>query len=178
LQESVNVLDRVTEAQVVKKLSLELGDLGIVERWWDAGEDWELEQVPENVWDTLERAGLVRRRRRSDMQLYRLTDDGWVAGLEVAGVLQGDEFKARCRQLADYLKSQVARQSTGRGAVISCERLEADGFASGWVLNVLRSGLLQRVFPESRMDARWDAGLHNVRVAPTFGASSAAEDSR
>jgi hypothetical protein len=178
LQESVNVFDCVTESQIVKKLSIELGDLGIAQRWWDAGEDRELEQVPENVWDTLVRAGLVRRRRRSDMQVYRLTDEGWVAGLEVAGVLQGDEFKARCRHLADYLESQVARQSTGRGAVISCERLEADGFAPGWVLNVLRSGLLKRVFPNGRMDARWDPGLHNVRVAPTFRAPIFAEDSR
>jgi hypothetical protein len=67
------------------------------------------------------------------MQVYRLTDEGWAAGLEVAGILRSDEFRERCRQLADYLESQVAGRVSDRGAVISCERLEADGFASGWV---------------------------------------------
>ena len=178
LQQRATLFESTTKAEVVKKLSVELGDLGIGDRWWDASEDWELERVPDDVWNALEGDGFVRRHRRSDMQVYRLTEEGWAAGLEAAGIVGSDEFRERCRKLADYLESQLARQSSERGAVISLERLEADGFASGWVLNVLRSGLLKRVFPDGRMDARWDPGLHNVRVAPTFAAPSFAEDSR
>jgi len=47
-----------------------------------------------------------------------------------------------------YLTAQLAIQSSPRGAVISTERLEADEFASGWLLNVRRSNLLKRVFPD------------------------------
>lgn len=178
MPQRATLFESTTKAEVVKKLSSELGDLSTGERWWDAAEDWELEQVSDDVWNALEGDGLVRRRRRRDMQVYRLTDEGWAAGLEAAGIIGSEAFRARCRKLADYLESQVVRQSSERGAVISLERLEADGLPSGWVLNVLRSGLLNRVFPDGRMDARWDPGLHNVRVAPTFRAPTFAGDSR
>jgi len=46
---------------------------------------------------------------------------------------------------------------------------EADGLPFGWVSNVLKAGLLQDMFPDKRMNARWDSGSRVIRVPVTFG---------
>ncbi len=168
--------DFTAEAATLKKLCLELGDLGLTEGWFDATEDWELAAVSAPTWDTLEQQGFVRRGRRPGMNTYRLTDAGWIAGLEAAGILSSKEFLARCEGLVAYFASQLALQAMPYGALISPHRLEADELASGWVLNVIRTGLLTRVFPDRCMDARWDPSLQNVRVRPGFGSSLSALD--
>lgn len=156
-------------ALLLRKLSLELGDRRIEEQWWDIDDDGELANVPSAIWEQLEQAGFLRCRRWRDKISYRLTLSGWVAGLDAAGKLRTEAFRARCSRLLNYLARQVTRQGSPRGAVISPERLEADEFASGWVLNVVRSDLLKQVFPDRCMNVRWDPALQNVRVPLTFG---------
>jgi hypothetical protein len=161
--------DLAREAVALKKLCLDLGDLGVTERWFDAEEDEELAAVTESTWESLERHGWVRRGRGVRLNTYRLTDEGWVAALEVAGILSSKEFRSRCQALVAYFASQLDIQALPRGALISPHRLEADGFASGWVLNIIRNGLLTRIFPGRFVDARWDSSLHNIRVPLGFG---------
>ena len=161
--------DLAQEASALHKLCLELGDLSVTERWLDAEEDEELAAVTATTWESLERHGWVRRGRGARLNTYRLTDEGWVAALEVAGILAGKEFRSRCQALLAYFASQLAIQAMPRGALISPHRLEADGFAAGWVLNVVRNGLLARVFPDRYVDSRWDSSLQNIRVPPGFG---------
>lgn len=154
---------------LLRTLSLELGDRRIEEQWWDSDDDWELAAVPSALWQELEQSGLLCCRHWLGKLSYRLTLPGWVAGMDAAGTFRSDVFRARCSQLVTYLTAQIAVQSSSRGAVVSTGRLEADGFASGWVLNILRSDLLKHVFPDRCMNARWDPGLQNVRVPLTFG---------
>ena len=42
-------------------------------------------------------------------------------------------------------------------------------FSFGWTLNVLNSELLQRMFPDKRMNAYWQKRTASVRVRVTFG---------
>jgi hypothetical protein len=177
LHEQIDATDDLAaEVSLLGKLSRELGDAGITERWWDIDEDWDLSAVNASIWDSLEQQGLVvRGRHRNKTNAYRLTDAGWTTGIEAAGTLASEDFRGRCQALVAYFESQLALQRMPRGAVISPHRLEADGFRSGWVLNVLRNGLLRRVFPDRCMDARWEPALHNVRVLPGFGSPLSVE---
>lgn len=170
-------LPLASEASALKKLCLELGDLSVTERWFDAEENEELAAVTASTWKSLERHGWVRRGRGARRNTYRLTDAGWVAALEVAGMLSGREFRSRCQALVGYFESQLAIQAIPRGALISPHRLEGDGFPWGWVLNVVRNGLLARVFPDRYLDARWDPSLQNIRVPPGFGGARSPSDS-
>jgi hypothetical protein len=160
---------RIAAASLLGTLTLELGDRRIEEQWWDIDDDRQLAAVPSTVWQLLEQGGFLRCRRWRNKISFRLTLSGWVAGLEAAGKLRTEAFRARCVRLLNYLARQVTVQGSPRGAVISPERLEADEFASGWVLNVVRSDLMKLVFPDRCMNVRWDPALQNVRVPPTFG---------
>jgi len=164
--------DRVSEATALKKLLLELGDGRVTERWFDVEEDEEFAAIAASTWESLERHGLVRRGRGARRRTYRLTDEGWVAALEVAGVRYSQEFRQRCETLVAYFASQLRLQAMPRRALVSPHRLEADGFASGWVINIVRNGVLQRVFPDRSVDAQWDPSLQNVRVPLGFGVRS------
>ena len=168
---------RTAAASLLSKLSLELGDRRIEEQWWDLDDDGELASVPSAVWKQLEQSGFLRCGRWREKIKYRLTLSGWVAGLDAAGRLRTAAFRTSCSRLVNYLASQVALQGSPRGAVVSPERLEAEELASGWVLNAVRSGLLEHMFPDRCMNARWDPALQNVRVPPTFGSPLSSEAS-
>ena len=103
--------DLTAEAVTLKKLCLELGDLGLTERWFGLTEDWELAAVSAATWDTLEQQGFVRRGRRAGRDTYQLTDAGWIAGLEAAGVLSSQEFLARCETLVVVLRIAACESS-------------------------------------------------------------------
>lgn len=44
----------------------------------------------------------------------------------------------------------------------------ASRFFVGWVLNLLKSGLLQEMFPSKQMNAYWEKTTASVRVPQTF----------
>lgn len=91
---------RVAEQELVlRTLASELGDEMLGHKWWDIDRQ-DLAQVLLTTWVELEELGLVRRHLRSNLPLaYELTEAGWVKGLQLAGILDSDAFRARCLEL-------------------------------------------------------------------------------
>jgi len=71
--------------------------------------------------------------------------------------------------LLKYFKSLVDGRRAASDAFVSHHAAQAAGFPVGWLLNALKSGLLQEMFPDKRMNAYWDARSKIVRVPVTFG---------
>jgi hypothetical protein len=83
------------------------------------------------------------------------------------GTLNEEAFRVRCIELIKFLKSPIeGRQGISPGFV-HYRTLPPD-FPFGWVLNVLKSGLLQEMFPSKRMNAYWDKATASVLVPQTF----------
>lgn len=111
--------------------------------------------------------GLIVRSPVQNEPRYLLTEAGWLAGLKINGTLDNEEFRARCVELVRYFKSLVNGRDSEWPARVHYQRLPPEP-PFGWVFNVLKSGLLQRMFPDKRMNAYWEKETASVRVPTTF----------
>ena len=143
------------QALVLGTLATELGDELIVRKWWDIDRA-DFKDVIPTTWAELEERGLLRRHQRlNPPPAYELTEAGWLAGLRLAGVFDREPFRARCIELVKYFKSKVDGRREPHDALVTHNEIHPN-FSFPWVLNVLRSGLLEEMFQDKRMNARWD----------------------
>lgn len=154
--------------RVLKVLASELGDRGTFDVSWDVTLP-AFTGVISTTWDELVERGLLRRHKRlNPPPAYELTDRGWAIGLALNGALEEGPVRERCITLVKYFKTAVDGRDRHGDAILLLDPLR-DRFPLPWVLNVLRSSLLQHMFPDKRMNANWDEIQKCVRVPVTFG---------
>jgi hypothetical protein len=128
-----------------------------------------LANLPDTTWIELTEAGLVQRHRVHNPPVrYEFTHRGWAFAHKLTGALNSDEVQARCQRLVATLKGLVKGRGQHGDVFIHHEKLASQADVPGcWMINAIKSDLLQEVFPSKKMNARWDDG--NVRVPPSFG---------
>lgn len=155
------------QASAIRTIAADVGDAALFEKHWAVADPRFAELVP-TTWVELEEKSLIRRRRIMSVgPQYHLTEDGWLEGLRLIGALQDPSFRERVVNLIQFFKGTIAGRRETADAIIHYSRLP-QGMPFGFVLNALKSGLLQHMFPDKRMNAYWDA-TKNIRVPVTFG---------
>ena len=129
-------------------MAADVGDAALFNMEWPRA-DPRFASIAPTTWVQLQERRLVTRSPVQNELRYALTEAGWVAGLRLNGTLDDGAFQARCVELVKFLKSLIKGRNGEWPSRIHWQKLPAD-FPFGWVLNVLKSGLLQRCFPRSR----------------------------
>lgn len=128
--------------------------------------------LPNTTWVELAEAGLVQRRRviGGPCAQYEFTPHGWLAAHDVTGALQSDKVRQRGQILAAALKGYVKGRAQHDKAMVDLRTLAGEtGIPDGWLLNALKSGLLQKLIPDKKMNAFWETTSRSVRIPSTFG---------
>lgn len=128
-----------------------------------------LADLPDTTWTELTEAGLVQRHKVHNPPVrYQFTLEGWVAAHKLTGALGSDEVQARCQRLAAALKGHVKGRGQHGDVFVYYQTLASHANVPvWWMINMIKSGLLQEAFPGKKMNARWDDA--NVRIPPSFG---------
>jgi hypothetical protein len=156
------------QAAALRTMMSDMGDEDFAHKAWDV-KDPRFENLARTTWAELKEKGLIAARHQIGAEEYRLTEAGWIVGLRLTEAFTDPEFRARCIALVKYLKSAVDGRRQPTDAFIWHHDLPAAGFPVGWVLNVLKSDLLQEMFVDKRMNAYWDERGRSIRVPVTFG---------
>jgi hypothetical protein len=147
-------------------MAADVGDAPLFDRYWDVTDPRFVDLLP-TTWAELAEKGLTERRRVMGYHAYHLTERGWLTGLDLNGTFSDPAFREKAVALVAFLKGQVKGRNAPTDAFIHPSHLPLE-LPFGFVLNALKSGLLQHMFPDKRMNARWDASK-NIRVPITFG---------
>jgi len=167
---TLSINRRLADQEIaLRTMASEVGEAALFEKFWSVA-DPRFQDLALTTWVELQEKGLVVPRKifGADAQ-YHLTEAGWIVGLRLGGTFDDPEFRARCVRLVKFFKHSVDGRSTTTDALISHHGLPAADLPFGWVLNALKSCLLQEVFPDKRMNASWDRVSKVIRVPVTFG---------
>jgi hypothetical protein len=158
---------RTAEQEVVLRImAADVGDVALFMKEWPKA-DSRFSDISSTTWVQLQERGLLKRSPVQNELRYLLTEAGWIAGLRLNGTLDEEAFRSRCIEFIRFLKGLIkGRQGEWPGR-IHHQNLPAD-FPFGWVLNVLKSGLLQEMFPSQQMNAYWEKASASVRIPQTF----------
>ena len=108
---------------------------------------------------------------------FRLTGNGWIAGLKATGIFEQSAFREQAGVLARTLKASVKGRHDD--ALVDRETLAcAAGLSEAWVYNAIESRLLSHLF--DRLDASWapDDGMKYYIVVPLdFGLTDVTDTS-
>ena len=158
---------RTTDQETALRImAADVGDAALFQVEWPKA-DPRFADLAATTWPQLHERGLVTRSPVQNELRYALTEAGWIAGLRLNGTLDDQAFRARCVAFIQFLKSLIRGRQGDWPARIHWQKLPVD-FPFGWVLNVLKSGLLQDMFPKKQMNAYWDKASASVRVPQTF----------
>jgi hypothetical protein len=154
---------------VLATMASELGDDKILaDKFWNIDRAGFADIIP-TTWAELTEKGLIRRwRRHNPPPAFELCEPGWILGLKYAGIWESESFRERCIELAKYFKSLVAGRHQLQDALLS-HHAAGQHFPFPWMLNVLKASVLQEMFPDKRMNARWDSSHKIIRIPVTFG---------
>lgn len=122
------------------------------------------------TWSDLLDDGLIEDRGEKPGPTYRLTAQGWLAGLECSGALECPDIRARAITMRRALKAHVKGRREPYDAHVDVRDFAQEiGLPVGWVWNALRANLLQTVFPNDLMNATLDV-RHQlmIQIPPTF----------
>ncbi len=160
--------DRRTADQetALRIMAADVGDAALFEREWPKV-DPRFGNLAPTTWIQLQERGLVTRSPVQNEVRYGLTEAGWIAGLRLNGKLDDAAFRARCIEFIRFLKGLIKGRQGEWPDRIHWQKLPPD-FPFGWVLNVLKSGLLQEMFPSKQMNAYWEKSTASVGVPQTF----------
>lgn len=128
--------------------------------------------LPNTTWVELAEAGFVQRRSviGGPCAQYEFTPHGWLAAHDLTGALRSEKVMKRAQTLAATLKGYVKGRAQHDKAMVDLRSLAGEtGIADGWLLNALKGGLLQKLFPDQKMNAFWETTSRSVRVPSTFG---------
>lgn len=131
----------------LKVMSAGVGDEALFQKYWDVTDPRFADLAP-TTWAELTEKGLVEQRRVQNYRAYHLTEAGWLTGLNLNGTLADAAFREKAVALVVFLKSQVKGRSAASDAIVHISHLPPD-LPFGFVLNALKSGLLQEMFPTS-----------------------------
>lgn len=149
---------------LLTRLVAEVGDDDVDTHSFDRA-DWG--GLPSS-WATLTDEEFVRHVGDFGAGAGALTPAGWLRGLELSTAVESEEFKSRIVRLLAGLKSACDR-SVPRPSLLQFQSIAPTvGLPVGWVLNVVRSGLLARLFPDREMGVKWDPGSRGLRIPSTF----------
>jgi len=131
-------------------------------RWTPGFEDFE-----STTWRELADAYLIEERGEKPGPTYRLTPLGWITGLEWSGALvEGSDVHQRAIAIRCVLKAKVNRQQSFDFPIHVRDLAKEVGLPVGWVWSAMSANLLQKMFPNHLMNARFDG--HLIKVPPTF----------
>lgn len=147
-------------------MAADVGDDALFKKHWDVTDPRFVDLLP-TTWAELVEKGFAERRRIMNAHQYHLTEQGWLAGLELNDAFDDGAFRKRAVALVAFLKGHVKGRNPPTDALVHPSHLPPE-LPFGFVLNALKSGLLQRMFPDKRMNARWDP-TKNIRIPITFG---------
>jgi hypothetical protein len=147
-------------------MAADVADMALFRMEWPRA-DPRFANLAPTTWVQLQERRLVTRSPVQNELRYLLTEAGWIAGLRLNGTLDEEAFRGRCIEFTKVLKSLIKGRQGEWPASIHYQKLPAD-FPFGWVLNVLKSGLLQAMFPSKQMNAYWEKATASVRVPQTF----------
>jgi hypothetical protein len=147
-------------------MAADVGDAALFRMEWSKV-DPRFTNLAPTTWVQLQERGLVTRSPVQNELRYALTEAGWIAGLRLNGTLDEEAFRVRCIEFIKFLKSLIEGRRDAWPGSIHWQKLPA-AFPFGWVLNVLKSGLLQEMFPSNQMNAYWEKATASIRVPQTF----------
>ena len=139
------------QEKALRIMAADVGDDALFNKEWPAV-DPRFANLAPTTWVQLQERGLVTRSPIQNELRYLLTEAGWIEGLRLNGTLDEEAFRARCIDFIKFLKSLIKGRQGESPARIHNQKLPAH-FPFGWVLNVLKSGLLQEMFPTKQMNA-------------------------
>ena len=158
---------RSDQETVLRILAADLGDEALSRREWSRL-DPRFEALAATTWVELQERGLVVRSPIQNEPRYALTEAGWITGLRLNGTLDDGVFQSRCIAFIRFLKSLIDGREDEWPGRVHYQKIPPD-FPFGWALNVLRSELLQEMFPTKKMNAYWERSTASIRVPQTFG---------
>ena len=147
-------------------MAADVGDVALFSKEWPSA-DPRFANLAPTTWAQLQERGLVTRSPVQNELRYLLTEAGWITGLRMNGTLDEEAFRRRCVAFIKFLKGLIKGRQGEWPSRIHYQKLPAD-FPFGWVLNVLKSGLLQEMFPSKQMNAYWEKATASVRIPQTF----------
>jgi hypothetical protein len=132
--------------------------------------DPDFESLAPTTWRELVDEGLIEDRGEKPGPTFRLTPDGWIAGLELSGALIRQDIRERAITIRRALKARVKGRQEHYGAHVDVRELAFEvGLPVGWVWNAIRSNLLQAMFPDDLMNAALDGRRELlIEIPPTF----------
>jgi hypothetical protein len=149
-----------------------VGDNRITDLRIDRRDDPDFEGFLPTTWSVLERESWIVQVGTpiGHPGMYKLTDLGWLKGLERAGELGGRALRERLVKLIRFMKAHLDGREDD--ALVGLSDLE--GLPSGWIANVINSRLLRYEFPDRALELSWwdyssPRGPQNVRVPRDFG---------
>lgn len=128
--------------------------------------------LPNTTWIELSEALMVKRRKiiGGPCAQYEFTEHGWMVAHKVTGAIDTNRVRQRGQTLVAALKGYA--KGRGQEGFVELRTLSGEtGIPDGWILNAVKSGLLQEMFPTKKMNARWDPRSRWVRIPETFGQS-------
>lgn len=121
------------------------------------------------TWRELLDQGFIEDRGEKPGPSFRLTPQGWLAGLHLTGALEQDGTRARAITIRRALKEHVKGRQAHYDALIDVRQLAEElQLPVGWVWNAMRANLLSAVFPDHLMNATLDSRQLLVKIPPTF----------
>jgi hypothetical protein len=128
----------------------------------------DFKDVIPTTWEDLEREGLlVKDAGGIGFQHYRLTSEGWIAGLERLGKLRETVFRQDLQKLLAALKSWVEDRLPH--SVLPDQIAARAGLSLDFIGNVIQTKLLEREFPNDLVDVLWRGWNRAVTIPGGFG---------
>jgi hypothetical protein len=148
--------------QIFQTILAELGDRSLADYIVMEG------QFPEaliTTWDELRLRNWVRP-VSDELPMYLVTGTGWIAGLELTGRLGDSQFRDAAFRLVAALKKRVRGRSDS--AIATIADFNELQIPSGFVFNVIESGLLTVIDPNKDYRLEWTTTDPWNSGCPTF----------
>ena len=125
--------------------------------------------IPHTTWLELQGRHYVQAAHVGGSAGYRLTPTGWVAALKASAAFDTPAQRESAICLRAALKDVVKGRPL-TGAITDYRSLAArSGLPFNWIVNALRSRLLQLLWREDHLDVAFEHGDRTIRVPARFG---------
>lgn len=145
---TISIGDRLENARLALRLCVQaVGDFTINEVTLDTNDAIFSGIIP-TTWSELHQQHLVVHIK--DTSIYYLTGPGWLKGLEISGILDDPQFKAKAGRLSATLKRYLNGRNEALVSTFDVEK--GSGLPYGFVHNAIDSKLLRKLFNEKGAD--------------------------
>lgn len=165
---TIDKKDRLNDSEnAISRMMSELGERSIAEVQFETNKP-PFDKVYATTWQSLEDCALIEQDHTHEDRLFRLTGNGWIAGLQLTEIQQSPEFTKQVGDVMAALKAHVKACQRQHDVFPEVDEIAtAAGVPEGFVFNFVESHYAEVML--KLKGARWNRRGDTIRVPVDFG---------